>query len=322
MGVSHRLAIFVCVSVLWGCSPKPEASGPPDWAYPMKPDATTTAPTPVDTTLYHVPDSKAAFYKADVKNLASAPDWHPEDHPFMPEVVVHGGGNGAPACGYCHLPTGAGRPENASIAGLPRSYIIAQMEAFRDGSRKSSVHRAPAEVMAKAAVATSGKDTEAAADYFAALKPRSFVRVVETQRAPWTELAAWILKQAPSGGTEPMGSRIVEIPDDFERFELRDNRASFTAYVPVGSVQKGKMLVTNAGTEGVACTACHGTDLKGLGEVPGIAGRSPTYIVRQLYDFQSGARANPGSAPMKPISEALTAADRINIAAYLGSLQP
>lgn len=315
MGVSHRLAIFVCVSVLWGCSPKPEASGPPDWAYPMKPDA--TAPAPVDTALYHVPDSKAAFHKADVKNLASAPDWHPEDHPFMPEVVVHGGGNGAAACGYCHLPTGVGRPENASIAGLPRSYIIAQMDAFRDGSRTSSVHRAPTENMAKAAIGTSMKDTEAAADYFAALKPRSFLRVVETRDAPKTELAAWILKRSAAGGTEPLGDRIIEVPDDFERFELRDNRVTFTAYVPVGSIQKGEARVADA-----ACISCHGNDLKGSGGVPGIAGRSPTYIVRQLYDFRSGARANPGSAPMKPISEALTAADRLNIAAYLGSLQP
>lgn len=315
MGVSHRLAIFVCVSVLWGCSPKPEASGPPDWAYPMKPD--TTAPAVVDAALYHVPDSTAAFHKADVKNLTSAPDWHPEDHPFMPEVVAHGGGNGAPACGYCHLTTGAGRPENASIAGLPKSYIIAQMEAFRDGSRKSSVHRAPAETMAKAAIGTNSKDTEAAADYFATLKPRSFLRVVETRDAPKTELAPWILKRSAAGGTEPLGDRIIEVPDDFERFELRDNRVTFTAYVPVGSIQKGEARVA-----GAACISCHGNDLKGSGGVPGIAGRSPTYIVRQLYDFRSGARANPGSAPMKPISEALTAADRLNIAAYLGSLQP
>jgi cytochrome c553 len=312
----HRRTILACVSLLGvvACSPKPEA-GPPDWAYPMKTD--TPAPTTVDTAMYHVPDSTVSFQKADVKKLTSAPDWHPEDHPFMPEVVVHGGGNGAGACGYCHLPTGAGRPENASIAGLPKTYILAQMAAFRDGSRKSSVHRAPAETMAKTAIGTNARDTEAAAAYFAAIKPRSFLRVVETRDAPKTELAAWIFKRSAAGGTEPLGNRIIEIPDDFERFELRDNRTPFTAYVPIGSIEKGRALVAEG-----TCISCHGTDLKGSGGVPGIAGRSPTYIVRQLYDFQSGARADPGSLPMKPISATLDGNDRLNIAAYLGTLKP
>lgn len=319
VALRYHQIILLCASVvaLSACSPKPEASGPPEWAYSIKPDAVAGTPAPVDTALYQVPDSVLAFRKADLKNLASAPDWHPADHSFPPDVVMHGSGNGMPACGYCHLPTGAGRPENASIAGLPKSYIVAQMEAFRDGSRKSSVHRAPAETMAKTAMATGAEDTEAAATYFAALKPRSFVHVVETRDAPKTELAAWILKRSAAGGTEPLGSRIIEVPDDFERFELRDNRVTFTAYVPIGSVKKGEALVA-----GAACTSCHGNDLKGSGGVPGIAGRSPTYIVRQLYDFKSGARANPGSLPMKPISAALSAADRLNIAAYLGSLRP
>ena len=57
---------------------------------------------------------------------------------------------------------------------------------------------------------------------------------------------------------------------------------------------------TRRGTAAQSCGACHGPDLKGLGAVPGIAGRSPSYIVRQLYDFKHGTRAGADSAQMKP----------------------
>src|SRR5258708_7877641 len=64
---------------------------------------------------------------------------------------------------------------------------------------------------------------------------------------------------------------------------LRDPRSGFIAYTPPGSVKKGEALAASCGT-------CHDADLKGLGPVPGIAGRSPSYLVRQMYDMQAGAR--------------------------------
>lgn len=302
--------------VLSGCGPKPLAEvGPPEWAYPMKPAA---AAEPVDTALYHVPDSTVAFHKADLKNLAFAPDWHPEEHASMPEVVVRGAGDGSAACGYCHLPTGSGRPENAPLAGLPKAYIMAQVRAFADDSRTSSVHRAPADNMAKVAKATIDSNNEAAAAYFSSLAPRSFVRVVEAATVPKTEPAAWIIRLSAAGGTEPIGNRIIEVPDDFARFELRDSRTTYTAYVPVGSIARGRTLVTGKG----ACASCHGADLAGTAQIPGIAGRFPTYIVRQLYDFKSGARGDLGSTAMKPVADRLSQGDRIDIAAYLATLKP
>jgi len=54
----------------------------------------------------------------------------------------------------------------------------------------------------------------------------------------------------------------------------------------------------------------------------GIAGRSPSYIVRQLYDFKLGARAGIGSALMKPTVERLTMEDMVSLAAYVASLTP
>ncbi|HEX2663937.1 MAG TPA: hypothetical protein VHM93_13975 [Candidatus Acidoferrum sp.] len=67
---------------------------------------------------------------------------------------------------------------------------------------------------------------------------------------------------------------------------------------------------------------CHGADLRGLGSVPGIAGRSPSYLMRQLYDMKHGARAGVGSQPMKPVLANLTDADFTSLAAYAASLNP
>lgn len=126
-----------------------------------------------------------------------------------------------------------------------------------------------------------------------------------------------------TGDKEPIGQRIIEVPEDLEQFEHRDPRSRFIAYVPIGSIQKGQALVASGGGgKTVQCGVCHGPDLKGLGPIPGIAGRSPSYIVRQLYDFKHGARAGIGSALMKPTVEKLTVEDMVSLAAYAASLTP
>jgi cytochrome c553 len=70
------------------------------------------------------------------------------------------------------------------------------------------------------------------------------------------------------------------------------------------------------------CGICHGPDLKGLGPIPGIAGRSPSYLIRHLYDFRAGVRGGAGSALMKPVIEKLSMDDMISLAAYAASLNP
>jgi len=67
----------------------------------------------------------------------------------------------------------------------------------------------------------------------------------------------------PDGGNEPLGRRIVEMPNDVEQFELRDTRSQFTAYVPPGSIAKGEVLAKTGGSgTTVPCGICHGPDLK------------------------------------------------------------
>ena len=169
--------------------------------------------------------------------------------------------------------------------------------------------------------AATDEEIALAAAYFASVSPRSVIRVAESEMVPKTVVAAWFLVVDKAGGTEPIGDRIIEIADDLERFVSRDARVTFTAYVPVGSIKKGRDLAAGD-AETIACGSCHGADLKGAGDIPGIAGRSPTYTFRQLYDYKHGFRAGPASAAMMPSVEKLTTNDMIALSSYLGSLAP
>jgi cytochrome c553 len=242
----------------------------------------------------------------------------------MPEVVVHGKKPDVLACGYCHRAEGTGGPENTSLAGLPAVYILQQMADFKSGARKTSVpERGPPKAMIALAKATSVQDAEAAAAYFSSLKLGAIIQVIETNTVPKTQVHGWHLADLKTGEHEPVGERIIEVPANLEQFISRDSRSRFIAYVPEGSVQSGKVLAGTGG-EGrtVQCSICHGPELKGLGPIPGIAGRSPSYLVRQLYDFKHGARAGIGSALMRPTVDKLRLGDMIALAAYAASLPP
>lgn len=296
----------------------------PLWAYPVNPEATDkAAPTGADTPL-RVDNSKTAYTSTEIHDLFAVPDWRPAEHPPMPAVVATGRKPDVMACGYCHLSTGDGRTENASLAGLPKAYIVAQMKHFADGSRTSSVDgRAPTALMAKIAKAATDREIDAAASYFSSLTRRSYVRVVEAAAIPKVDVAGWVYRKAASGGQEPIGQRVVETPDDFERFEKRDPAVRYTAFVPPGSIKRGEGIARRHGVDGAAaCSTCHGADLHGSPVAPPLAGRSPTYIVRQLYDFQTKSRAGDAAAAMQSVVKPMRTADMMAVSAYLGSLPP
>lgn len=70
------------------------------------------------------------------------------------------------------------------------------------------------------------------------------------------------------------------------------------------------------------CAKCHGPGLRGSGNVPPISGRSPSYIVRQLYDMQSGSRHGVLSQQMRKQVQKLSLDDMIALAAFASSLKP
>jgi cytochrome c553 len=319
-----RTLILLCFS----CAllvPRGNARGedrPPEWAYPLNPPGFKLPPD--DGKLRQVPDSSLIFSTAQTRDRFFAPDWHPDDHPPMPEIVAHGRKPEVFACGFCHRADGPGGPENASLAGLSASYIKQQMADFKNGLRKTSVpERLPPQLMIAVAKAASDEEVSASAEYFAALKPRSTIKVVETDTVPKTYVAGLFLADAGTGESELIAGRIIEIPEDINQFENRDARSRFIAYVPIGSIAKGGALaVKGLGGNGTECVACHGPGLAGLGDVPGLAGRSPSYIVRQLYDLKHGARTGAGGELMKPVVEHLTSEDMLALAAYAASLPP
>ncbi len=222
-----------------------------------------------------------------------------------------------------------GRPENAGIAGLPVDYFIEQLYAFRNGERVTSDHRKPnTKMMVDYATAMTDEEIRAAAEYYGAMKWTPWIRVVESDRAPKTTISAGMYLQVPEGGDEPLGDRIIEVPEDANLVEIqRSPRVGFIAYVPFGSVKRGEALVTTGGNKTIACLACHGADLRGLtvpgvGALPGLAGRSPSYIVRQLFDMKTGLRHGKRVELMKPVVANLGTDDMLAIAAYLASRAP
>jgi cytochrome c553 len=295
---------------------------PPAWAYPVNP-ADVGAPAD-DGSLRHVPGSTQSYTLSQLRDFFMTPDWHPDDHPVMPGVVAHGRKPDVFACGFCHRAGGQGGPENARIAGLPAAYIVQQMAEFKSGARRTSApSRLPPQAMIAVSMAVSAEEIDTAAAYFSALKPGANITVVETALVPKPYVTGWHMAALPGDAREPIGQRIIEVPENLEHFVSRDSRARFIAYVPIGSIEKGHALVTDGGAgRTVPCAGCHGPDLKGLGATPPLAGRSPTYLVRQLYDFKHGARAGNGSTLMKPTVERLEVEDMISIAAYAASLPP
>jgi cytochrome c553 len=320
------LCAVVSAARVAGQQPAPPAT-PLPWAYPLNPPAAGRGAPPAaqpDVTPRRVPGSAVEFTQAQLRDLFSVPDWHPGNHPPMPEVVAKGRRPDVRACGFCHLPNGQGRPENASLAGLPAAYIEQQMEDYRAGRRRSSEPRmGPPALMLTIGKAATAEESAAAAAYFASFPYKKWIRVVEQNTAPKTRVQGGMLVPEEGGGTEPIGQRIIEMPENLERTELRDSASGFVAYAPVGSIKRGQALATTGGNgRTVACTMCHGPDLKGLGPVPPLAGRSPSYTVRQLWDLKTGNRNGLWSPLMKGAVEKLEIDDLVAIAAYTASLEP
>ena len=186
---------------------KPE---PPAWAMPLGP----AAATPFDSVMpRRVPGSTASFTELRAHDRYNVPDWYPESHPAMPDVVARGRRPAVWACGYCHLPDGAGRPENAALAGLPEKYITRQMAAFRSGERGSPWHapNKPADIMRGIADSATVAEVKEAARYFSRLAPRRRARVVEAERIPRIRPGTGLYFLAADGGEEPLGERLIEV---------------------------------------------------------------------------------------------------------------
>ena len=309
----------------------------PLWAYGTDPATRTSANLPggepglatlikSDAPL-HLPGTTLSFTAAQTRDVYAPADWYPNEHLPMPELVAHGRkGDGVVACALCHHADGYGRPENANLRGLGADYIVRQLEAFKNGERTSAdPQKSNTRVMIAAAKGLTHDEMAEVAAYYGSMRAtQTYERVVESASAPkvWSESTGAVFAlAAPNNGKEPLEHKIVEVPEDTIQAEVyRNPHELYIAYVPEGSIARGKALATTAGGTTIACTTCHGSALNGSSIAPALAGRSPSYIARQLADMQHGTRSNVQA--MAGVVDDLTPDEIVDISAYIGSLPP
>lgn len=317
------LAHFAVALALTACSPAKQPSPGTElaWAYPHAKEG----PLPeVPPGLHRIPGSTRVYTGAQLNDEKVAPDWNPEEHPPEPDIVARERPGGPTPCAECHLMNGQGFLAIPNLAGLPASYIVQQVQEFRSGRRRSWEAGRPAtQEMIEVSQKVTDQELASAAAYFSRLPLRRWYRVVETDQVPATkpDYYGW-LDLVPGGGSEPIGGRIIEVAEDFPRMTMEDPRSGVVVYVPRGAIARGEALVRTGGVGGLACASCHGAALKGVGDIPPLAGRSAAYLARMLWDMKTGARQGPAVAQMQPIAGALSEADITNIAAYLASQKP
>lgn len=217
---------------------------PPAWAYavvptPMAPAAAAPAAAP-ELTLLRVPGSTKTFTLEQIEDGFGPADWFPEDHPSMPDVVAHGRRPEVRACASCHYPNGKGRPSNGSVTGLPVGYFIQAVEDFKNDLRRpADPRKTNVNQMIAFAKAMTPEELRVAAEYFGAMPWTPWIRVVEAERVPKTRVEGFIHYRLPGNDTEPLGMRIVEMPENTEQSEpLRNPRSGFVAYAPPGSLKE------------------------------------------------------------------------------------
>ncbi|MGH8190238.1 MAG: c-type cytochrome [Rhodanobacteraceae bacterium] len=287
------------------------------WAFPVfPPPPDPHAPKPDSSRALHVAGSPVTYTQAQLDGMDDA-DWFPQDHPPAPHIVKLGRKPARP-CAECHTISGTGVPATADLDSLPKAYILEQIAAFRAGERGMG-GPATAHDMVDEARALTSSDEKQAIDYFSATKFFPRVHVVETATVPKTHWKSFVLKPDKSGAREPIGERIIETPVDFNDYSLSDGRVGYVAYVPPGSIEAGAKIAAHGVGAAPACESCHGARLQGVGDIPYLAGRSPTYIARELILFRLGKRTNSGAVPMRTEVSHLTLKDMIDVAAYAGS---
>jgi len=317
---------------LWAYGHISPPKTPEDWSQmclgdrPRDCDIPNGAPPDITGELMYLEGSEFAFTQSQISAPYGPADWFPQDHPAMPDVVAHGKEDiGMRSCAICHLPNGQGGTQNGPVAGLPVDYFLRQLEELASGARKGSdTHKANVLQMAATARKLTDEEAREIAEYYSSIPFKQWVRVIESDTVPkFTATRSGLFKEAEGNETEPLGNRLVELPENtYYTYNLRHPFSGVVAYVPLGSLARGKEIVETGGGVSVTCAACHGADLRGTPIAPPIAGRQPSYIGRQLYDFQQGNRNGLMAPLMLPTVQNLTPEDLIAISAYVASLPP
>lgn len=305
-------------------APTPASLPTPEWAIPKE----GPPPPPPENPDRRItqPGSDLSLTQEEIDNRFDTPDWYPDEHEPMPRIVKHGNEPDNWACAMCHLASGAGHPQSAKLAGHSTEYLERQLQAFKVGDRNSYL----GDFIDNLHSIADPEDARLAAEWFASLEPVKHQTVIETDRVPETTFYGTSFMRVVANDAdgevnqEALNGRIIEVPEDYAAVKARSPRGHFLTYVPEGSIEKGENIA-QSGKDGLApCTSCHGPELKGTALGPALAGSFPTYTVRQLYDFRNGKRTGLADQTgyMSASSRLLTPEDIVNLAAYIGSLEP
>ncbi len=290
------------------------------WAYPK--GEKTTYGQSVGPGPFRVPGSTLVVTRAQFDQAKGPIDWHPHGHPPAPRSVSGPTRDKTTPCAECHLFNGAGFPAAADLAGLPQSYIVEQVLAFRSAERTSALAgQLNTQEMIKVARGVSPTALRQAAAYYSRLPPPRLLKVVETKTVPKTfpDKYGW-LNRSSGHESEPIGDRVVELSEDLPRMMLYDDHVMLIDFVPPGAIERGRKVAEMGGGAAIPCTTCHGARLAGTDTVPPLAGRPAGYIARTLWDIRTGARHNAGVLPMRPVAEGLSPQMIRDLSAYLASL--
>lgn len=317
---THSKYVGLIAACLMACSVHADNNikGAPSWSTPARgANLESMAAVKSDKdTLLGVAGSSKRYSQQQIDDKFSAPDWFPNKHDKMPAIVKLGKAPKVWACASCHLASGSGHPESATLAGLDSLYIQTQMKAFADDSRLDySGH------MNRMAKELTDAEIIEISEWFATLTPRNTTQVKEAAQVAKTYVDDTRMRLLVEPiEMEAINYRIIEVPDDFSEVKKRSPENKFISYVPVGSIARGKNLVTTGGGKTIACTSCHGAALDGNTIGPSIVGNFAIYTVRQLHGFKGGSRKGGKSAMMLGVVSALTENDIVDISAYLSSL--
>src|SRR5579862_6764224 len=92
------------------------------WAFPLAPER-NEPPVPEQAGPRSLPGSSQTYTQAQIDDLSNPPDWYPDEHGPLPEIIRSGRSNKGFACGSCHLMSGHGHPESSDLTGLSADYI-------------------------------------------------------------------------------------------------------------------------------------------------------------------------------------------------------
>jgi cytochrome c553 len=279
-----------------------------NWAYPVSPPAGT--PNPEDAP--PVGPVNEALVRTSYTGLPQAPAIVATSKPTP--------------CVTCHLANGNGHPPTADVSGLSANYIVEQVHAYRDGQR---VDKRTGRMVA-VAKAISEADLTAAAEYYAAIGPerQEWIKTVVGTEVPKHYFfvgPGGIAFKSPEGGTVPIPKgQVVVMSQDEDMVRVEDQlRGGFVQYVRPEQMQLGQRIIADGdGGRLARCSACHGADLKGQGDVPRLLGRQTLYIIRAMNDMRTGANKNPRAAPMAAVAARMTDEDIVGAAVYLASKAP